>query len=146
MEEEIQVVAFACRGTLVDWTGAIDAVTYELARRNGESPLDRGAALGRRWRRWQAMTGSHVASNGLPMRAGIAMRRAATSSLARVVAMARPLPGAREAVALAVRSGKRAVVVSRAESARALDPFGGAFDAVVSDPRELDAGSRRSCT
>jgi hypothetical protein len=52
--------------------------------------------------------------------------------------MARPLPGAQEAVALAVRSGKRIVVVSRAESAGALDAFDGAFDVVVSDPRELD--------
>ena len=48
MEEEIEVVAFACRGTLVDWTGAIEAVAYEVARRNGESPLDRGARLRRR--------------------------------------------------------------------------------------------------
>jgi hypothetical protein len=24
MEEEIEVVAFACRGTLLDWTGAIE--------------------------------------------------------------------------------------------------------------------------
>ena len=31
------------------------------------------------------------------------------------------------------------VAVSRAESAGALHPFGGAFEAVVSDPRELDA-------
>ena len=30
------------------WTDAIAAVAYELARRNGESPMDRGAALGRR--------------------------------------------------------------------------------------------------
>ena len=30
------------------WKVAIAAVAYELARRNGESPLDRGAALGRR--------------------------------------------------------------------------------------------------
>jgi hypothetical protein len=28
--------------------GAIEAVVYELARHNGESPLDRGAALRRR--------------------------------------------------------------------------------------------------
>jgi hypothetical protein len=56
-----------------------------------------------------------------------------------VVAMARPLRGAREAVALAVRSGKRVVAVSRGESAGALQPFGGALEAVVSDPRELDA-------
>jgi hypothetical protein len=27
---------------------AVEAVAYELARRNGESPMDRGAALGRR--------------------------------------------------------------------------------------------------
>ena len=27
------------------WREAIEAVAYELARRNGESPLDRGAAL-----------------------------------------------------------------------------------------------------
>ncbi|HET6549079.1 MAG TPA: hypothetical protein VFG79_11510 [Solirubrobacter sp.] len=30
------------------WSEAIEAVVYELARRNGESPLDRGAALRRR--------------------------------------------------------------------------------------------------
>jgi hypothetical protein len=30
------------------WSEAIEAVAYELARRNGESPLDRGAALRRR--------------------------------------------------------------------------------------------------
>ena len=30
------------------WSDAIAAVAYELARRNGESPMDRGAALGRR--------------------------------------------------------------------------------------------------
>jgi hypothetical protein len=41
-------------------------------------------------------------------------------SLARVVAMARPLRGAREAVALAVRSGKHVVAVSRAEHPGAL--------------------------
>ena len=44
----IEVGAFACRGTLVDWAGAIEAVAYELARPNGESPLIRGAMLRRR--------------------------------------------------------------------------------------------------
>ena len=38
----IDVVAFACRGTLVDWAGAIETVAYELARRNGESGSIRG--------------------------------------------------------------------------------------------------------
>jgi hypothetical protein len=31
-----------------NWTAAVEAVAYELARHNGEGPLDRGAALGRR--------------------------------------------------------------------------------------------------
>ncbi len=30
------------------WNEAVEAVVYELARHNGESPLDRGAALRRR--------------------------------------------------------------------------------------------------
>ena len=30
------------------WAQAVEAVVYELARHNGESPLDRGAALRRR--------------------------------------------------------------------------------------------------
>ena len=139
MQREIEVVAFACRGTLVDWMGAIEAVTYELARRNGESPLDRGAALGRRV---EALARDDGLARGFERLSGARRYRSEESgdeSLARVVAMARPLPGAQEAVALAVRSGTRVVVVSRGESARALDPFGGAFDAVVSDPRDLDA-------
>jgi hypothetical protein len=32
-------------GSPMEWNSAIEAVVYELARRNGESPLDRGAAL-----------------------------------------------------------------------------------------------------
>jgi hypothetical protein len=139
MEEEIEVVAFACRGTLVDWTGAIDAVAYELARRNGESPLDRGAALGRRV---ETLAGGHGLARGFDRLAderGYRGEESGDELLARVIAMARPLRGACAAVVLAVRSGKRVVVVSRAESAAALRPFGGAFEAVVSDPRELDA-------
>ena len=61
MEEEIEVVAFACRGTLLDWTGAIEAVAYELARCNGESPLDRGAALRRRV---ESLAGGHGLARG----------------------------------------------------------------------------------
>ena len=57
----IEVVAFACRGTLVDWTGAVEAVAYELARRNGESPLDRGAMLRRRV---EALADGHGLSRG----------------------------------------------------------------------------------
>ena len=101
--EEIEVVAFACRGTLLDWAGAVEAVAYELARRNGESPLDRGAALRRRV---EALADGHGLARGferLARERGYRGEESGEESLARVVAMARPLRGAREAVALAVR-------------------------------------------
>jgi hypothetical protein len=138
MEEEIEVVAFACRGTLVDWTSAIDAVAYELARRNGDSPLDRGAALGRRVETLAGGQGLARGFDRLAHERGYRGEESGDELLARVIAMARPLRGAREAVVLAVRSGKRVAAVSRAESASALHPFGGAFEAVVSDPRQLE--------
>ena len=134
---EIEVVAFACRGTLVDWTGAIAAVAYELARRNGDSPIDRGAALGRRVETLAGDDGLACGFERLAHERGYRGEESGDESLARVVAMAHPLRGAREAVALAVRSGKRVAAVSRAESALALRPFGGAIDAVTSDPRRL---------
>jgi phosphoglycolate phosphatase-like HAD superfamily hydrolase len=139
MSAEIEVVAFACRGTLVDLRSAIAAVAYELARRNGESPLDRGAALGRRA---ETLAGGHGLARGFERLAherGYRGEESGYESLARVVAMARPMRGAREAVLLAVRSGRRVVAVSRGESADALQLFGGAFEAVVSDPREIEA-------
>ena len=115
--EGIEVVAFACRGTLVDWVGAIEAVAYELARRNGESALDRGAALGRRVETLAGADGLARGFDRLVRERGYRGEESGDESLARVVAMARPRSGAREAVALAVRSGKR----------------------VVADPREIDA-------
>ena len=137
MQQQVEVVAFAYRGTLVDWAGAIAAVAYELARRNGESPLDRGAALGRRV---EALAGGDGLARGFERLAderGYLGEESGDESLARVVAMARPRRGAREAVQLAVRSGKRVVAVSRSGGAGALQSFGGAFEAVVPDPREL---------
>jgi hypothetical protein len=50
--------------------------------------------------------------------------------------VASPFSRRREAVALAVRSGRRLVAVSRGESPGALYLFGGAFEAVLGD---LDA-------
>jgi beta-phosphoglucomutase-like phosphatase (HAD superfamily) len=131
----IEVVAFACRGTLVDWAGAIEAVAYELARRNGESPLDRGAMLRRRV---EALADGQGLSRGFERLARERCYRAGGDGdelLANVVAMARPLPGAREAVALALASGRRVLAVSRDESRAALD----GFEDVVADPVEIDA-------
>jgi hypothetical protein len=139
MQEEIEVVAFACRGTLLDWTGAIEAVAYELARCNGESPLDRGAALRRRV---EALAAGHGLARGferLARERGYRGEESGEESFARVVALARPRPGAREAVELAVSSGRRVVAVSRSESPGALYLFGAAFEAVVSDPLDIDA-------
>src|SRR5829696_8291687 len=98
--EGVVHVAFACRGTLVDWSGAIDAVAYELARRNGESPLDRGASLGRRVEILAAGDGLACGFERLAHERGYRGEESGAESLARVVATARPLPGAREAVQL----------------------------------------------
>ena len=135
----IEVVAFACRGTLVDWAGAIEAVAYELARRNGESPLDRGAGLRRRV---EALADGHGLSSGferLARERGYRAGKDGEELLADVVEMARPLPGAREAVALALGSGRRVLAVSRGERPEARSLFGGVFDEVVKDPAEIDA-------
>jgi FMN phosphatase YigB (HAD superfamily) len=135
----IEVVAFGCRGTLIDWAGAIEAVAYELARRNGESPLDRGARLRRRV---EALADGHGLSRGFERLACERRYRAGRDGdelLADVVASTRPLPGAREAVALAARSGRRVLAVSRGESPRALHLFGDAFDDVVAHAGETDA-------
>jgi len=135
----IEVVAFGCRGTLVDWTGAIEAVAYELARHNGESPLDRGAALGRRA---ETLALGHGLRHGFARLARERCYRVGTDAddlLADVVALARPLPGACEAVALAGASGRRVLAVSRGERPEALAHFGGAFEEVMTDPSEIDA-------
>jgi beta-phosphoglucomutase-like phosphatase (HAD superfamily) len=135
----IEVVAFACRGTLVDWTGAIEAVAYELARRNGESPLDRGAMLRRRV---DALADGRGLAHGFERLAHERSYRVGTDGdeqLEDVVAMARPLPGSRAAVALALGSGRRVLAVSRGESSEALTHFGGAFEDVVTRFTEIDA-------
>jgi beta-phosphoglucomutase-like phosphatase (HAD superfamily) len=135
----IEVIAFACRGTLVDWAGAIEAVAYELARRNGESPLDRGAMLRRRV---EALANGHGLARGFELLARERRYRVGNDAdelLADVVAMARPRPGAREAVALGLAYGRRVLAVSRGDGSAALSQFGDVFDEVVTDPAEIDA-------
>ena len=135
----IDVVAFACRGTLVDWAGAIEAVAYELARRNGESPLDHGGMLRRRV---EALADGDGLSRGFERLARERCYRVGEDGdelLAHVVATAGPLPGAREAVELVLGAGRRVLAVSRGESSGALHLFGDVFEAVVADPTEIDA-------
>jgi len=135
MEEGFEVIAFACRGTLVDWAGAVRTVVYEQARRNGESPLDRGAQLCRRVQHLADGHGLALGFERLARERGY-REESGDESLARVVALARPLPGARELVALAARSVDRLVAISRGESPGALHLFGAPFEAVLG---ELDA-------
>jgi hypothetical protein len=137
--DEVEHVAFACRGTLVDWAGAIAAVAYELARRNGESPLDRGNTLGRRVEALADGDGLARGFERLADERGYRDEESGAELSARVVAMARPLHGACETVKFTVRSGLRVFAVARSESARALEPFGSAFETVVTDPREIGA-------
>jgi beta-phosphoglucomutase-like phosphatase (HAD superfamily) len=135
----IEVVAFACRGTLLDWTTAIEAVVYELARRNGESPLDRGAELRRRVEELAEGNGLAHGFEQLSRERAYRAEASGVELVARAVAIAAPLPGAREAVALAIDAGKRVVAVSRRVSPGALYLFGGVFEDVVTDPAEIDA-------
>ena len=136
----IEVVAFACRGTLVDWTGAIEAVAYELARRNGESPLDRGASVASpRRRRWPAATGWRAGSSGSPASGATASGRTATScsrtsSRWRGRCRGRARPWRSRSGSAGVCSPCRA-----ASSPQALDLFGDAFEDVVAHPAEIDA-------
>jgi len=135
----IEVVAFACRGTLVDWAGAIEPVAYELARRNGESPLDRGAMLRRRV---EALADRHGLARGFERLGRERCYRIGTDGdelLANIIGAARPLPGAREAVAMALGSGRRVLAVARGESRGALHAFGDVFEDVVAHPAEIDA-------
>src|SRR4029450_983520 len=99
-----------------NWRVAIDAVAYELARRNGESPLDRGASLGRRVEALAAGDGLARGLARLRRERGYRDEESGAESLARVIAMARPLRGAREAVQFAARSGRRVIAVARTES------------------------------
>ena len=43
------VAAFDCYGTLIDWEGGLGNFLYAFALRNGEEPVENGAALRRRW-------------------------------------------------------------------------------------------------
>lgn len=135
----IKVVAFGCRGTLVDWAGAIEAVSYELARRNGESPLDRGAMLRRRV---EALADGRGLAHGFERLIQERRYRVGADGdqlLEDVVGLARPLPGAHEAVALALGCVRRVLAVSRGENLAALGHFGDAIEGVVGHVTEIDA-------
>jgi FMN phosphatase YigB (HAD superfamily) len=145
METDIDAVVLECRGTLAGWSLAVEAVAYEQARLNGESPLDRGAALRRRV--------DHLSTAGAPtpsLAAGFerlaaerGWRRGMTGEecLRRTIALARPYADVPLALELAIAAGRPLVVISLADRVLvqgALRPFDGAFDAVLTT-EDLDA-------
>jgi hypothetical protein len=69
------------------WREAIEAVAYELARRNGESPLDRGTALRERVEALAATDGLPLAFERLAQERGYRGEESGEESAARVYAL-----------------------------------------------------------
>jgi FMN phosphatase YigB (HAD superfamily) len=151
---DCDVVVFACQGTLLNWTGAIAAAVYELARRNGDSPLDRGAALQRRVEQLtrEQPEGPCLARafERLAHERGYRNEESGEETLSRVISLVSIFPDALGAVEVATGTGRRVVVVSRADRRLvegALRPLDGAVDAIVTHadlvPRLLGAPAQR---
>src|SRR3954468_7948348 len=145
MANDVDAVVLACRGTLASWSLAVEAVAYEQARVNAESPLDRGAALRRRVEDLSlAADAPPSLAAGFDRLAGEGgWRRGLTGSecRSRVVALARPYADVPAALEVAVGAGLPLFVVSPADPVLvegALRPLDGAFDAILTG-RELGA-------
>jgi FMN phosphatase YigB (HAD superfamily) len=145
MDNDVDAVVLACRGTLASWSRAVESVAYEQARVNAESPVDRGAALRRR------IEDLSPDAAGIPSLAAGFDRLAAERGWqrgmtggecrGRVVALARPYADVPAALEGAVVAGLPLVVVSPADPVLvegALRPLDGAFDAILT-ARELGA-------
>jgi FMN phosphatase YigB (HAD superfamily) len=141
MDNEVEAVVLACRGTLASWSPAVEAVAYEQARVNAESPLDRGAALRRRVEELSAGATPSLAEGFDRLAAERGWRRGMTGAecRGRVVALARPYAEVPAALELAIAAGRPLVVASSGDPVLvegALRPLDGAFDAVLT-AREL---------
>jgi FMN phosphatase YigB (HAD superfamily) len=146
MDNDVDAVVFGCRGTLASWSLAVEAVAYEQARVNAESPLDRGAALRRRVEELTTaadLTPSLAAGfDRLAAERGWRRGMAGADCRTRVVALARPYADVADALEVAAGAGLPLVVVSPGDPVLvegALRPLDGAFDAILT-ARELGAG------
>jgi FMN phosphatase YigB (HAD superfamily) len=143
MDTDVDAVVLACRGTLASWSLAVEAVAYEQARVNAESPLDRGAALRRRVEDLSMPAGDtpSLAAGFERLAAERGWRWGLTGAECRskVVALARPYADVPAALEVAVGAGLPLVVVSPGDPVLvegALRPLDGAFDAILT-AREL---------
>ncbi|CND57621.1 haloacid dehalogenase%2C type II [Mycobacterium tuberculosis] len=140
---------FSWRDTLVRWTAAIEPILYDLARRNGHSPLDRGRDLRRRFEALLQELGGEQRSFAtayelLAEQSGYRWRDAGSAALATVLCTCRPHPDVAPALELAARAGFRLVVASDEDPELvdvALRPLDGAFAAVFTG---RDVGGRGS--
>jgi FMN phosphatase YigB (HAD superfamily) len=144
MDINVDAVVFACRGTLASWSPAVEAVVYEQARVNAESPLDRGAALRRRAEDLSVAGATPSLADGfdrLAAERGWRRGMSGADCRSRVVALTHPYADVPAAIEVAIRAGLPLVVVSPGDpvlAEGALRPLDGAFDAILTD-RELGA-------
>ena len=131
----IAAVTVAFRGVLVDLDAAEESLVYELARRHGQPPMDRGRDLARRLR---ALTLQHgglaPAVDALAAERGFRWAPAGTDAVRSIAAACRTLAGVRT---LLERLDAPVVAVATAEHElvdAALRPLDGAFAAVVCAP------------
>jgi FMN phosphatase YigB (HAD superfamily) len=141
MDNDVEAVVLACRGTLTSWSPALEAVAYEQARVNAESPLDRGAALRRRVEELSVGSTPSLAEGFDRLAAERGWRRGMTGSecRSRVVALARPYAEVPAALEIAIAAGRPLIVASPGDPVLvegALRPLDGAFDAILT-AREL---------
>jgi len=143
MDNDVDAVVLACRGTLASWSLGVESVAYEQARVNAESPLDRGAALRRRVEELSMDAGvaPSLAMGFDRLAAERGWRRGMTGSecRSRVVALARSYADVPPALEAAAGAGLPLVVVSSEDPVLvegALRPLDGAFDALLTT-REL---------
>ena len=149
MDNDVEAVVLACRGTLASWSPAVEAVAYEQARVNAESPLDRGAALRRRVEELSAGSTPSLAEGFDRLAAERGWRRGMTGSecRSRVVALARPYAEVPAALEIAIAAGRPLVVASPGDPVLvegALRPLDGAFDAILT-ARELGGDGPAPC-
>jgi FMN phosphatase YigB (HAD superfamily) len=133
-EERIEAVVLALDGTVVNWRDGVETVLYELARRHGESPLDRGRTLRRRLEALQPSGPFAWAYETLAAERGYRWASSGDQAFQRAVAACRPFADAAPALTAARAAGLKVVAVGGGDP-RLLDAvlrqLDGAFDEVL---------------
>jgi FMN phosphatase YigB (HAD superfamily) len=133
-EERIEAVILALNGTVVNWRDGVETVLYELARRHGESPLDRGRTLRHRLDALQRFGPFAWAYETLAAERGYRWASSGEQAFQRVVAACRPFADAAPALTSARAAGLKVVAVGGGDNRlvdAALRPLDGAFDEVL---------------